>query len=312
MHVYQSTSSGISSNRERTLYNSTFSFRSFYPMFPCKTLTPGHIFLSAVKPPLTMKTVMSTRLARAVFGSICTWFTLTGVVSSQPYNNCDVASYYSPMSDLARRSDLHTHVRDTHRTSLPCTSSRDPDVWDALAALDADPTGAAVLLVYADRDAPAAPHDDGSCERWNREHLWPRSRGVGETGPDHTDLHHLRPADCNVNAARGNLPFGACATFPDEACTSPAHAEAASDTQKNGVSFLPPADQRGDVARAILYMDLRYDGGDESNVENLHVTDCPEGHAGEMGYLSELLRWHAEDPPDEREKTRNDAVCTSE
>ena len=67
--------------------------------------------------------------------------------------------------------------------------------------------------------------------------------------------------------------------------------------------FLPPGNQRGDIARAIFYMDLRYDGDDESNVVNLVVTDCPEElPESSMGYLSQLLQWHMDDPPDEREK----------
>ena len=41
------------------------------------------------------------------------------------------------------------------------------------------------------------------------------------------------------------------------------------------------------------------------------VSDCPEdvpNDAG-MGYLSQLLQWHIDDPPDEDEKQRNAAVC---
>ena len=87
---------------------------------------------------------------------------------------------------------------------------------------------------------------------------------------------HLRPAYCNVNSARSNLYFGVCGTgAPSSRCISPAHPEAASDTAKDSVTFLPPADQRGDVARAILYMDLRYDGDDASTLD-LVVSDCPE------------------------------------
>ena len=38
-----------------------------------------------------------------------------------------------------------------------------------------------------------APHKDatdyGETHSWNREHVWPKSRGVGYDGPDFTDLH---------------------------------------------------------------------------------------------------------------------------
>jgi len=144
--------------------------------------------------------------------------------------------------------------------------------------------------------------------------LWSRSHGVGSSGKDNTDLHHLRPSDCNVNSARNNLYFGACGTAaPSAKCDSPAHVEAAADTEKNPATFLPPADRRGDVARAILYMDLRYDGDEGTTTLDFIVSDCPEtvpDGAG-MAYLSQLLQWHLEDPPDYEEKQRNNKVCTS-
>ena len=103
---------------------------------------------------------------------------------------------------------------------------------------------------------------------------WPRSLGVDSSGKDNTDVHSLRPSDCNVNAVRSNKLYGACGTLGTSSCTSPAHPEAAFDTETDGVTFLPPADVRGDVARAILYMDLRYDGSDADTLD-LVVSDCP-------------------------------------
>ena len=254
-----------------------------------------------------------TMMRRLICAAIVASLSTTSLVSCQQHTNCDVTSYYSTISELTNRDDLHSHIKNTHRASLPYTSysgSSAADVWDALASLDSDEAGENVLLVYGDKYVPLDPRDEGSCDYWNREHLWPRSHGVGESGYDNTDLHHIRPADCNVNSSRGNLFFGSCIISSSSECTTPAHSEAAVDTQKNSISFLPPSNQRGDVARAILYMDLRYDG-DESNTENLVVTDCPENLDGAMGYLSQLLQWHADDPPDEREKKRNDSICNS-
>ena len=100
--------------------------------------------------------------------------------------------------------------------------------------------------------------DYGTCAYWNREHLWSRSHGVGSSGKDNTDLHHLRPSDCNVNTARSNKYFANCGIVsPLSECVVPAHDEAANDTAKDTQTFLPPADRRGDIARAVLYMDLR-------------------------------------------------------
>lgn len=208
---------------------------------------------------------------------------------------------------------MHTLIKNTHRDQLPYSSSSYGDVWDALIDIDSDETGENVKLVYRDSWVSAIPYDFGTCEYWNREHLWSRSHGVGNSGKDNTDLHHLRPSDCTVNSARSNLYFGACGTaVPSSQCTSPAHAEAASDTEKDRATFLPPVNVRGDIARAILYMDLRYEGDEGSTTLDLVVSDCPESvpDGAGMGYLSQLLQWHLEDPPDEEERERNRKVCT--
>jgi len=238
------------------------------------------------------------------------------LVLSQPFPNCDLSSYYSTLTTSPQqtsRNDMHQLIKATHRHELPYTSATSPDVWDGLLATDTDATGQLIHLIYADKDVAATPYDSGSCDSWNREHLWSRSRGVGDTGMDNTDLHHMRPADCNVNAARSNRYFAQCGTVDlMSSCVSPAHLEAADDTERDTKSFLPPASKRGDIARAILYMDLRYDG-DDPNTENLVASDCPENvpNGAGMGYLSQLLQWHLDDPPDEEERNRNGEICTN-
>ena len=234
------------------------------------------------------------------------------MVSSQPFSNCDLASYYSSLSTTPQqtsRNDMHNLIQDTHRNVLSYDS-----VWDGLIDVDAtDATDQFVHLIYGNRNVPSTPYDSGMCDAWNREHLWPRSRGVSTSGPDNTDLHHIRPADCNVNSARGNRHFGQCGTVDVmSSCDTPAHIEAASDTQKDTTIFLPPAAKRGDVARSILYMSLRYDGA-EPYTENLVVSDCPESvvNGAGIGYLSQLLQWHLDDPPDDEERTRNGEICAS-
>jgi endonuclease I len=229
---------------------------------------------------------------------------------AQPFSDCSIDAYYSSI-DINDRSALHGLIESTHRKVLPYTSSN-PDVWDALIGLDGrDTTGDGVvdevLLLYSDIYVTA--QDYGSSTTWNREHIWPKSLGVGTGGPDFTDVHHLRPANSIVNAARGNKLFGACGIVDDvQDCVSPAHAKAASDTETDNVVWLPPANRRGDVARALFYMDIRYDGG--NGELDLVLTDCPSSE-NEMGYLSQLLAWHQEDPVDDAESTRNNAVCAS-
>jgi endonuclease I len=166
-----------------------------------------------------------------------------------------------------------------------------------------------VRLIYRQVDVPATVY--GTATTWNREHLWPKSHGVGTSAAAaaFTDVHHLRPADWNVNSARNNLYFGSCGlVLPLNECQIPANLEATSDTAKDGQIFLPPAAVRGDVARALFYMDLRYYGA--SGDVDLELTDCPtEQDSSKMAYLSQLLEWSAADLVDDAERVRNDRVC---
>jgi len=134
---------------------------------------------------------------------------------------------------------------------------------------------------------------------------FPRSFGVGSSGADTSDIHNLRASDSTVNSVRGNLIFDECS---GNGCTIPAHIEAALDTGRTSVSFMPPAFSRGDLARSLLYMAVRYDGS-ETNTEKLILSDVANQTAFTMGNLTTILRWHFEDPPADMEITRNKKVC---
>ena len=164
-----------------------------------------------------------------------------------------------------------------------------------------------VPMIYKNVKVSAYPY--GTSDSWNREHLWPKSRGVYDSGPDFTDLHHLRPADWNVNSARSAKLFAACGVANDiSECSSPAHIEAP-ETEADRTTFLPPPNVRGDIARALMYMSTRYDGS-EKHTNDLKLADCDlEENIGYMGYRSQLLEWHEADPVDENEVKRNNRIC---
>jgi endonuclease I len=105
--------------------------------------------------------------------------------------------------------------------------------------------------------------------------LWPRSYGLVEGQPEFSDLHNLRPADTNVNSSRGNKFFGDCTLSKVKSCMVPAHQEAAPDTATDFNSWTPPAQVRGDVARALLYMAVRYGSEQPSGILSLALSDSP-------------------------------------
>ena len=142
---------------------------------------------------------------------------------------------------------------------------------------------------------------------WNREHIWPDSRGILSGGPDYADLFNLRPADVEVNNTRANLAFEETTT--GAGAVVPATPEAPL-TSRDADSWEPPPEVKGDLARSLFYMELRYDG-DDADTGNLQLTDnmtLVSGNAPYMGRLTTLLLWHLADPVSAAERLRNDCV----
>ncbi|TWD80671.1 endonuclease I [Kribbella amoyensis] len=206
----------------------------------------------------------------------------------------DPGDYYASAigkTGPALKSALHSIISNQTKLSYD-------QVWDALKDTDQDPANANnVILLYSGRSQSKSTNGGGAND-WNREHVWAKSHGDfgTATGPG-TDVHHLRPEDVSVNSARGNLDFdnGGSAVSECSGCTV------------DGDSFAPRAAVRGDVARMILYMAVRYEGGD--GWPNLEPNDSVNnGSAPYMGKISVLKAWSAADPPDAFEKRRNQVI----
>ena len=204
------------------------------------------------------------------------------------------STYYAPAmgkTGAALKASLHDIIDDQTRLTYD-------QVWTALKDTDQDPANTNnVRTLYSGLSLPKSTNG-GGIDDWNREHVWAKSHGDfgTATGPG-TDVHHLRPEDVTVNSARGNKDFdtgggtvsqcGGCLTDAD--------------------SFEPRDAVKGDVARMILYMAVRYEGGD--GWADLEPNDAVgNGSAPFMGRLSVLLAWNAADPVDTFEMRRNDRI----
>jgi hypothetical protein len=118
----------------------------------------------------------------------------------------------------------------------------------------------------------------------NCEHTWPQSKFTrSDNRFQKSDLHHLFPTDSKANSVRGNHDFAQInnGRAPTTNCDA---------SQSNGRAYQPPREHRGNVARAMFYFAVRYDGKMKSPMENA------------------LRRWHEEDPVDQEERRRNEAV----
>jgi endonuclease I len=171
-------------------------------------------------------------------------------------------------------------------------------VWEALKNTDEDPKNSThVILFYTGRSEPKT-ENGGNINDWNREHVWAKSHGnFGTSRGPGTDLHHLRPTDVTVNSSRSNLDF--------DNGGSP-HPEAPL-TFYDKDSWEPNDSIKGDVARMLFYMDVRYEG--DSGELDLALNNEVENNKKPLhGKLSILLEWHEEDPVDLFEKRRNEII----
>jgi endonuclease I len=150
----------------------------------------------------------------------------------------------------------------------------------------------AVRLLYSNANLPK------TSTSWNREHVWPRSDGVGDEGADYSDIHHLFPCKDTVNSLRSNLVFDEGANINSD----PFAPESFSD----GNSWEPLDRDKGVVARALLYMMTRYDGSDVLSSDLILANNTSA--TGTHGVLSTLLAWHAAHPPTDYERNRNNAI----
>ncbi len=221
---------------------------------------------------------------------------------------------------------LH-EIIDNH-FSIPYTSSgnddwfdrQNIDVWEALAytdsgCADSEPGCGLVQLLYLaeSRSIEQANRGAGTHDSWDREHVWPKSRGFAKKNQDgYTDLHHLRPADRNLNGIHSNYGYdeGGEPVIDKRDDGSELVVEARID--RENASFEPPDRAKGQVARMIFYMAVRYEVGDDGGDEKMPDLFLRDENAKVkepwIGDLCTLVKWNNMFGPIDFERRRNDWV----
>lgn len=211
------------------------------------------------------------------------------------------------------RSTLHNIIdgHDVQTYSFACTM---------LSFADQDPVDSnKVRMLYSNESFTW----QGNCSGpYNREHTWPRSRFFGdESTPTNSDAHHLMMSNKNYNSARGSLAFDDC---NDSGCDNDSNFgplttvanhgvggsnERGDSNWQDGTKFEVWDFRKGDIARAMFYVDVRY-SGDVNGEYDLELTDDPAFYNTPpfMGKLSTLCEWHKLDPVDDIERLRNEVV----
>ena len=142
---------------------------------------------------------------------------------------------------------------------------------------------------------------------FNKEHVWAKSHGKFDTNkPAGSDLHNLRPCNSNLNSTRGSLDFDMGGTLLSQY----------NGNNKRGSTFEPSDFSKGDVARTIFYMAVRYEGDGEPQLEvespsdKTRFYDYSSGASGVHGNFDALYDWATSgiDPVDDQEVKRNNII----
>jgi len=214
------------------------------------------------------------------------------------------AGYYDSLEGLSGNA-LKQAVQDIIANPAVVRAHNYGDIEFILKEADKNPLNSnQVWQMYVESPKPILDYQTGSSNIgvWNREHIFPQSRGGFSGGTSstadgigvwlptnaddilsgHADAHHLRAEDGAENSTRSNRDYG---------------------SDYNG----PIGSQgswNGDVSRALFYMAVRYNG---LNLVNGNPSDAI---VGQIGDLATLLTWNTTDPRDDFEMNRNNYIYT--
>jgi len=227
-------------------------------------------------------------------------FTYTICDDDSPTNNCTTATvsisvitpvnfsipselqdYYSGVifsEDTSLMFDEIESLTKTKHITILSYGQRHNYLYDADEDLNNTPN---VILMYSgesrDEREWTSESNSHTPQTFNTEHVYPQSLLVAADAV--TDLHHLRSCDATVNSNRLNYPF----------------ADGSGAYELINETWFPGDEWKGDVARMILYLNVRY--GETFN---------------KVGTLELFLKWNIEDPVSPFEEQRNTVIFSAQ
>ncbi|MFD0962805.1 endonuclease [Pseudofulvibacter geojedonensis] len=150
------------------------------------------------------------------------------------------------------------------------------------------------------------------CDKYNREHTFPRSwYGDGSTHPMRADAFHVLPSDKKVNAERGNLAYGEVATA-NYTSNNGSQRGTSSIAGPTGQVFEPADEFKGDIARGLFYVAVRYEDEiatwETNDSDGDSMLDGSSNKVFEQWALDMLYSWHINDPVSQKEIDRNNDI----
>lgn len=210
----------------------------------------------------------------------CSTATVTvNVLETVAFNiPAELQDYYSDLAITTSQELNYEFVSDhtiRHHTTILTYFQRHDYLYEADEDLD-NPDN--VILMYSGESRYwkeyTSDSNPYSPQTFNTEHIYPQS--LLNAADAVTDLHHLRSADASINSLRLNYPF----------------TEGSGEYGiVDGDKWYPGDEWKGDVARMVMYLNVRYGEKFEK-----------------VGTLALFLKWNREDPVSPFEIHRNEVI----
>ena len=242
-------------------------------------------------------------------GSTINYRQATPLSATVTSNATEMGTYYDGVDQNAGTfiSDLQNRIRSPY--TKVTYDNYDETMMTHFAFSDAPGGQRTATCVYSGQNYNYTPPFTWyTSTPFSREHTWcvswtPSNATSGTN--EYCDQHHLFPTYQNeANAVRSNHPLGVVTTL----ISSFVDGKYGYDVNGNLV-YEPRNNQKGDAARALLYMSLRYNGvnGYDWTFDHLNQVTLPA--MGEDAQdINTLILWHNQDLPDSYEMARNDYI----
>lgn len=189
----------------------------------------------------------------------------------------EIKGYYDHLSLCTDNDTNHqvlSELTEKFHTNILTYTER----HNFLYAADADLIDSEnVILIYSGEtrywEEYTSPNNSYTPQTFNTEHVYPQSKLNDNYAV--TDLHHLRVCDGQINSDKSNFSF----------------TDGSDDYGVKSQRWYPGDDWKGDVARMIFYLSIRYK-------ESINV----------VGSEALFMKWNIEDPVSDFERQRNNVI----
>ncbi len=221
---------------------------------------------------------------------------------------CTAQYNYTPVFPESKGNDLYKKVKEAFRPSsvIEYAFARDT------LFLKIDAVNRNLSCIYTNLTLPIPEGADptssvflnGNINGINTEHAYPLSLGTENTNAQ-SDMHHLYPSRVKTNSDRGNEPYGESPDNntikwyrdKDELTSKPT--SSIDEYSEQGLDIFEPREKvKGDIARSLFYIYTIY--RDEVKAVNSDFFELQK---------ATLCNWHNEDPVDEKEWNRTQAIA---